>query len=120
MRRKRKERRKKKWRKEERSEGRERGRGRNPGSIQTIEIPIPFITRSLIENNSKGILHNPYKFCSDSIYFICFLDLLSTNINEKQKTDIVINSLYSSKITWVLWNFVYWLNNPGCLKNPAN
>lgn len=106
MRRKRKDRRKKKWKKEERREGRERGRGRNPGSIQMTEIPI-HITLSLIENNSKEILHNPYKFCCDSIDFIYFLDLLSTNINEKQKTDIVINSLYSSKITWVLWNFVY-------------
>ena len=112
-------RRKKKWKKEDRSEGREKGRGRNPGSIQTIEIPIPFITRSLTENNSKGILHTPYKLCCDSINFMFSWPVINKH-KWKTETDIVIKSLYSSKITWVLWNFVCWSNNPGCLKNPAN
>lgn len=54
-------------------------------TAQTTEIPFPPITQSPAENNSKAILHNPYKFCCDIIDFTYIFDLLG----EKQETDAV-------------------------------
>ena len=77
------------------SEAREEGKRRRGSggeiltSSQTTEIPFPPITQSPAENNSKEILHNPYKFFCDIINFTCIFDLLSTNTGEKQETDAV-------------------------------